>query len=211
MHIQWKGHASFLITASEGLRILTDPFDESVGYPLPNVAADIVTVSHQHFDHNATNLLPGNPSIIDTAGEHHVAGRTIRGIATYHDTEHGSKRGNNNVFVLELDGINICHLGDLGHILTPEQVLEIGKVDVLCVPVGGFYTIDPKEALQVVEQLQPGFVLPMHYKFNAQIKLPIAPVDEFVQLFTTHDKLRVLELDTSAKSSKPKVVVLDLT
>ncbi|BBB89669.1 MAG TPA: MBL fold metallo-hydrolase [Methylomusa anaerophila] len=210
MQLEWKGHASFLLHGDKGVKVLTDPFDEKVGYPLPNVEVDAVTVSHQHGDHNATGLLPGKPIIVEGAGKHLAAGIEIRGIATYHDAEQGAKRGNNTIFVISLDELNICHLGDLGHPLTPEQVAEIGPVDVLLTPVGGFYTIDARQAYETVQQLKPAVVLPMHYKLDDRLKYPIATVDEFLHFYSKVEKQAVLKLDKSTLPKELQVVVLEL-
>jgi len=210
MRIEWKGHASFLLISEKGKRVLTDPFDKHVGYPLPNIKVDVATVSHQHGDHNYTDLLPGKPVIIEGAGEHEADGIMIKGVATYHDPEQGKKRGKNTVFVIRLDELNICHLGDLGHLLTSKQVSDIGQVDILFVPVGGFFTINAGEAYEVVQQLRPALVLPMHYKLDDRVTLPIAPVDEFLSLFPKVEKQSVLDIGKSSLTGKTEVVLLEL-
>jgi len=210
MRIEWKGHACFLLNSAKGVRILTDPFNEGVGYPLPNVEVDVVTVSHQHGDHNYTDSLPGKPAVVKGAGNHKVSGIEIKGVATYHDPEQGKKRGSNTVFVIKADGLNICHLGDLGHLLTPGQVSDIGQVDILFVPVGGFFTIDAKQACEVVQQLGPALVLPMHYKLDQRVTLPIAPVDEFLGLFSKVERRTVLDIDKSSLPAETEVVLLEL-
>ncbi|HAA81713.1 MAG TPA: MBL fold metallo-hydrolase, partial [Thermoanaerobacter sp.] len=118
MNIKWLGHSCFKLTSEKGTVIVTDPFDESVGYPMPNVKADIVTSSHSHFDHNYFKAVKGNFDIVDTVGEHNIKGINIKGVNTFHDDEHGAKRGKNIVFVFDIDGIRVCHMGDLGHVLT---------------------------------------------------------------------------------------------
>ncbi len=181
MRIEWLGHACFLITASDGTRILTDPYDASVGYKLPEVEADIVTVSHDHFDHNHVQAVKGSPEVVKGPGKHSVKGIEFNGVATFHDEAGGAKRGPNTVFVFEVDGIKVCHLGDLGHVLTPDMVSQIGEVDVLLIPVGGFYTIGPEEAWKVVEQLNPKVVIPMHFYVDVMDRstFPIERVDAF--------------------------------
>ena len=210
MQIEWMGHACFLVTGSSGVKVLTDPFDEKVGYPLPKVEVDVVTVSHQHFDHNATQLLPGKPAVVEEPGRHTAAGIEIRGVASFHDPDRGAKRGTNTIFVISLDGLQICHLGDLGHKLSAEQVAEIGAVDILCVPVGGFYTIDARLARETVDQLKPAVVLPMHYKFSSSVELPIAPVEDFLQYYPGAEKQKALVVDKASLPKEPRVVVLDL-
>ncbi len=211
MQIQWKGHASFLITDQHGTRILTDPFDDRVGYPLPNEVVNIVTVSHQHADHNSTQLLSGKPQVVTGPGRHEAAGINITGVDTWHDDVQGAKRGSNTVFVLNVDGIKVCHLGDLGHLLSEKQVVTIGAVDVLCVPVGGFYTIDATAAQTVVKQLKPSIVLPMHYKYNAGIKLPIAPIEDFLRLYPHVEERDSLALTRESLPASQQVIVLKLT
>lgn len=211
MQIQWKGHSSFLLTSKKGTKILTDPYDESVGYPVPRVGANVVTVSHQHHDHNATGLLPGVPVVVDDPGTHIVAGVEICGVPTFHDQEQGAKRGKNIVYVIALDGINVCHLGDIGHALSPEQIEKIGQVDVLCIPVGGNYTVDAQQAKEIVEQLKPTFVLPMHYKYEGLVKYPIAAVDEFIKLFPSVKRLPKLEVDAESLPKDQQVIVLELS
>ena len=179
LRVQWLGHACFLITSSDGTRVLTDPFDESVGYPVPAVEADAVSTSHSHFDHNSVSVVKGSPEVVKDAGESTAAGISFLGVPSYHDDAGGGKRGKNVIFVWEMDGMRLAHLGDLGHILTDDQVAKIGRVDILLIPVGGFFTIDARQATKVVEQLSPRLVFPMHYKTDT-INFPIAGVDEFL-------------------------------
>ncbi len=164
VEIRWLGHACFLITAGDGTRILTDPFDDSVGYDLPTVPADVVTVSHAHFDHNNVGAVQGSPEVVNSPGDRSVGGVRIRGVQTCHDTKGGALRGRNIVFVIETDDITICHAGDLGHVPSDETAKSIGRVDVLLIPVGGTYTLDAKGAQEAVRKLDPRIVIPMHYK-----------------------------------------------
>jgi len=207
--IQWLGHACFKITTGAGITILTDPFDRTVGYPVPQVAADIVTVSHQHFDHNAVNLLTGDPQIVQSAGQHTLGNIIIQGIPSYHDPHRGAERGENLIFVIEADNLRIGHLGDLGHLLEEEQVSSIGHLDVLLVPVGGYYTIDAAEAVRVVDQIKPRFVIPMHYK-TSYIEFPISPPDLFLNYYPDWEKRLEFEISSPAPSDKMKVVLLEL-
>jgi L-ascorbate metabolism protein UlaG (beta-lactamase superfamily) len=181
MKIQWLGHSCFLLTTQDGTRILTDPYDETVGYDLPAVEADIVTTSHNHHDHGNVGVVRGDPEIIDSADDHEVGDVYIHGHVTYHDGSQGSERGKNVVFTIEADDLAICHLGDLGHPLSDDDVDGIGPVDILLIPVGGFYTIDAQIATKVVEAMEPLIVIPMHVK-NDKCNFTIAAVDPFVQL-----------------------------
>ena len=141
MIIKWLGHASFFIS-SKGIDIITDPINEKSGYPLLPRSADIVTISHQHWDHNAAEGIAGPPRVFEGAGQHELDGVLISGINAYHDKNQGRDRGTNTIFKISAEGINVVHLGDLGHIPGPQQVEEIGPVDVLLIPVGGVYTVD---------------------------------------------------------------------
>ena len=164
VEIRWLGHACFLITAGDGTRILTDPFDDTLGYDLPAVSADIVTVSHAHFDHNNVGVVQGSPEVVDSPGDRSFGGVRIRGVQTCHDTKGGALRGRNIVFIIETDDITVCHAGDLGHVPSDETEKTIGRVDVLLIPVGGTYTLDAKGAQEAVRKLDPRIVIPMHYK-----------------------------------------------
>jgi len=210
VQIKWLGHACFLLTDQDGIKVLTDPFNEGVGYPLPEVEADIVTVSHDHFDHNAVSILPGKPEVVRGPDGHKIGNLTFKGIVTFHDDAGGRERGENTVFVIEMDGLKVCHLGDLGHHLERKQVEEIGSPDLLMVPVGGTFTIDAKGAKQIVEDLKPRLVIPMHYRTEV-VKLPIKPVEEFTALFQNVIKTKVLEVSPDTLPADIRVVVLELS
>ncbi|WP_088189130.1 MBL fold metallo-hydrolase [Desulfosporosinus sp. FKA] len=211
MHIRWFGHSCFLFTNQEGLKILTDPFNEKVGYPLPEVNTDIITVSHHHHDHDYIQGLPGKPLIIDEEGQHNISGLSLTGTKTFHDDDLGSKRGKNVLFSFTMDGVTVVHLGDLGHVLTPEQLSNVGQVDIVCIPVGGFYTIDAEQAYQVIRQLNPKIILPMHYKRDDTISLPIAGVDSFLKHFDLIKKAKDLNISSSSLPQSQEVVVLELS
>jgi L-ascorbate metabolism protein UlaG (beta-lactamase superfamily) len=180
MKIKWLGQASFLIETKQTL--VTDPFNPLVGKLPSDLKAEVVTVSHAHMDHNYTKGVGGNPQIINQTGSFAVDDFKINGVTTFHDNEGGKKRGVNIVYTIEAEGLSLCHLGDLGHILTEDQLKEIGRVDVLMIPVGGFFTIGAAKAAQVVVQLKPKIVLPMHYKVKGSlIPIPIAGVDKFIE------------------------------
>ncbi len=180
MKIKWLAHAAFLITSDSGTRIITDPYEtmNALKHGEIKETADIVTVSHDHGDHNNVAAVRGKPQVVRDTAE--VKGIKIKAIASAHDDTGGSQRGKNIIFCFEVDGINICHAGDLGHVLTEAQVKAIGKVDVLMVPVGGFFTIDAKAADYVCNQLKPSVIIPMHFKTD-KITFPIHGVDEFLK------------------------------
>lgn len=211
MHIRWLGHSCFLFTNQEGLRVLTDPFNEKVGYPAPHVETDIVTVSHHHHDHDSVHVLPGKPHIIDAKGLHNYSGLTIQGTETFHDTEQGAKRGKNILFSFSMDGVRVVHLGDLGHLLSPDQLTDVGQADIACIPVGGFYTIDAEHAYQVIQQLNPKIVLPMHYKLDNTINLPIEGIEPFLTHFTQIKKAKTLDISTASLPQSQEVIVLELS
>lgn len=210
MKIKWMGHSCFLLTADQGVRILTDPFDSSVGYKVPETAADIVSTSHDHFDHNYTQAVQGNFFHVHKAGHFSHKGIEITGVATFHDDENGTKRGKNVIYKFVIDGIHVCHCGDLGHVLMPEQVKEIGRVDILLIPVGGFYTIGPAQAAEVAAMLHPSVIIPMHFKTDA-IQFPIEGVEGFLQKMGGGQRTGKQEVDYDQKTvaAAPGVMVLD--
>lgn len=184
MKIKWYGHSAFRLTSSDGTHIILDPYEPNayngaVGYSAITDPADIVLVSHEHGDHNYTQGVTGDFVIVKGAGNHIPKGVHVKGISTFHDKSHGKERGHNTIFVIELDKMRICHLGDLGHELSSSDASLIGSIDILLTPVGGFYTIDAVEATQVVERLQPKLVIPMHYK-TEKCGFPIGTVDTFL-------------------------------
>jgi L-ascorbate metabolism protein UlaG (beta-lactamase superfamily) len=182
MRIKYLAHSSFLLESEDGIRIITDPYNPGYGgirYKKIEDTADIVTVSHEHGDHNYIKGVPGNPIIVKGTGKRSVKGIEFNGIPVFHDKSGGRERGENTVFCFELDGIKIVHLGDLGHLLSPSQIANIGGVDILFIPVGGFYTIDEREATEIVESLSPEIVIPMHYK-TPGVDFPISGVDKFL-------------------------------
>ncbi len=185
MKIKWLAHSAFLITADSGTRIVTDPYKTFERHKHGDIdeTAEIVTVSHGHGDHNNVAAVKGNPQVLDKAeAVKGIKDQSIKlkAVMTAHDDAGGSKRGPNVIFCLDVDGVKICHCGDLGHVLTDEQVKAIGKVDVLMVPVGGTFTVDAAAATKVCEQLKPRIILPMHYK-TEKIDLPIGGVDDFLK------------------------------
>lgn len=209
MKIEWFGHSCFKITDIRGVEIVTDPFDEKVGYKVPYTKADIVTVSHGHFDHNYVKAIEGNFELIDKVGHFYVKDINIEGIASYHDKRKGNQRGNNTIYTYIIDGMKVCHLGDLGHVLDKKQEEEIGGVDVLMIPVGGNYTIDASEALEVVNQLKPSIVIPMHYK-TPVVDFPIETADAFVEKMGGGERLpsNVIDITGDDIKGNRKVCIL---
>ncbi|HUL30684.1 MAG TPA: MBL fold metallo-hydrolase, partial [Thermodesulfobacteriota bacterium] len=142
--------------------------------------ADIILTSHDHADHNYTKDLPGAPQVVKGSVSKTIKGISIKGISTYHDSSQGSERGANTIFTIQINHIQLCHLGDLGHLLSDKELADVGPVDILLIPVGGFFTIDPKEATGVAEQIKPKVLIPMHFK-TGKCGFPIAPVDDFLK------------------------------
>ncbi len=212
LQIKWFGHACFLISSPSGVKILTDPFDETVGYRLPDTYADIVTSSHDHFDHNNVSVARGNPQILKAQGEYKDDKVSISSVETWHDTEQGAKRGKNQVFIIQVDGVRIVHMGDIGHDPTPSQLEAIGEADVLLVPCGGRYTIDAAGAIRLVSAIKPKVVIPMHYKTETIRDWPIAEADEFLRGFDNVVRLDCakLELAQDALPEDTTVYVLKL-
>ena len=169
MEITWLGHSCFKLKGKQAT-VITDPFSPAIGYTLGKVTADIVTVSHPHPGHSYVQGVADEPRILKSPGEYESGGVLTVGVHTFHDNEKGAQRGKNTVFVIDIDDVMICHLGDLGHVLTAEQVAEINGVDVLLIPVGDVSTIDAVQAAQIVRQLEPKIIIPMHYKTEAEKK-----------------------------------------
>jgi L-ascorbate metabolism protein UlaG (beta-lactamase superfamily) len=216
MDIIFFGHSSFRIKGRIA-SIVTDPYDASmVGLKYPSVEADIVTVSHDHIDHNQSQLVKGVKRVVAGPGEYEIMGISIIGIPSYHDSEKGELRGKNVIYVYEIDGLRLAHLGDLGHTLTEETVEQIGDIDVLFVPVGGSeYNLSAKKAVEVVQAIEPYFVIPMHYKM-AEAKnctLDLAPVENFLsEAGMTVEKMSKFSLkkEDIIEDQNTKIILLTL-
>jgi L-ascorbate metabolism protein UlaG (beta-lactamase superfamily) len=193
MKIKWYGQACMVLETFGGTKIMCDPYDESYGYELPKEEVDILTVSHmQHCDHNAVEIVRGNPKIINETGEYEEKGLKIKGIHTWHDSEFGSKRGDNIVYRFEVDNIFFVHMGDIGHILTDDQVKEITPCDILAVPVGGTYTVDADEAYEIVKQLNPQVVIPIHYHTPSN-RIGLDTAEHFLEKFLEIKREKIWE------------------
>ncbi len=183
MYITWLGQSCLKLsdkTGSDAVTLITDPFDKQIGLPVPHVEADIVTISHGHFDHNNKDAVRGNPFVIDAAGEYDVKGVQIVGIDSYHDDKEGKERGKNVIYRITMDDLSVVHLGDLGHTLDDKQLEKINGTDILFIPVGGVYTIDARRAVEVIAQIEPRIVMPMHYKIK-DLKVELDGVDKFIK------------------------------
>lgn len=215
MRIIWHGHSCFSIKTksllNEEVNIVIDPFDsQKTGIELPKLNADIVLSSHDHYDHNNIKAVPGNPFVIKTPGEFEIKNIFIQGIPSFHDKKNGAERGPNIIFCLESEKIHIAHLGDLGHILGEKQLSKLSKVDILMIPVGGKWTINYSEAIEVISQLEPKIIIPMHYKIPG-LKIDIDTVDRFAKEMGADpnkktDKLKIDKKNLPA--SRSEVIIM---
>lgn len=215
MNIIWHGQACFQIIGSKNknhsICIIHDPFDETIGLRLPKLEGDIVLISHQHRDHNNIKAISGNPFIIDAPGEYEVKGVYIQGIPSWHDDKQGKERGENIIYTIEFENLKLCHLGDLGQKeLTEEQLEKINEIDILMIPVGGFFTISAKEALKVMTQIEPKIIIPMHYHLP-KLKIKLDGLDKFLKILGIKSieplsKFSIKEKDLSEEEAK--IIVL---
>ena len=188
------GHAEFSIETESGIRIVTDPYDASCGYPVEKIPADIALVSHHHHDHDAVENLSGNPLVIDTTGSSNPApGVKVTAVHGYHDRNGGKERGETLLFLVETEGLRIVHLGDLGDGLTAEQERILAGPDVLMIPVGGFFTIDGNQAAAIAEKLGARIILPMHFKTEYNAQWPITGPETFLEHFREEEICRGAE------------------
>jgi len=178
--ITFYGHSMFLIEASDKTKIGTDPYNQQVKDRLPEVSADIVLVSHHHFDHANTSLFKGNPTVLDTGQKTTIKGIDFEGIPAYHDQSHGNQRGENIIFKFTVDGITFAHMGDLGHQLSSEQYQKLQNINILMLPVGGIFTIDSRIAHQIINDIKPNIAIPMHYK-QQDTKIDVDTIDKFLK------------------------------
>ncbi len=179
MDIIWLGHSCFRLKSREG-SIIVDPYHEDLGLTLGKVSADVVLVTHDHAGHNNAKVVSGFRKIVSGPGEYEVRDIMINGIRTYHDNQKGELRGKNTTYLIRIDGVAVCHLGDLGHILSSSQVNEMDEVDVLLVPVGGESTIGAGEASEIISLIDPRIVIPMHYQFDG-IRSDLDTLDRFLR------------------------------
>jgi L-ascorbate metabolism protein UlaG (beta-lactamase superfamily) len=215
MTIFWHGQSCFQIITNQGkngqLSIIIDPFDETLGLRIPKLEADVLLISHDHYDHNNVKAVSGNPFLISGPGEYEIKGIYIQGVPSFHDKQKGKSRGGNTLYTIEAEEIKICHLGDLGQSeLTDEQLSAIGEIDILMIPVGGVYTIDSQDAAKVISQIEPKIVIPMHYALP-KLKIKLEGVEKFLKVMGKKEieplnKLTIKKKDLSQE--EVKIIVL---
>lgn len=219
MIITYHGHSCFKLRGKNGAAV-TDPYNDEVGFSLPSLSADVITLSHDHDDHNQNQKVSGtarrdNPFVIEHLGEYEVEGISVFGVKSFHDDQEGKERGKNSIFTIMVDGVRVCHLGDLGHELTETMVKEIGLIDVLLVPIGGKFTIDAKQAVAVARALDPSIVIPMHYQTSEHSKKyeELQTVADFLKAIGADDvkTLSKLTVESDRLPEEMEVVVLEKT
>lgn len=223
MEIQYLGHSSFWLKGKAGF-VVTDPYPPSVGFKMSSTSADIVTVSHlQHDDHGNVSVVTGTsrrkePFVITEPGEYEVGGISVFGYQTYHDSKNGEDKGENTIYVIQIDEVRILHLGDLGHLLSEKLISTLGLIDVVLIPVGGEYTIDGNQALSVISSIDPHIAIPMHYKMSDHDDKRfgnLATLDDFlkayggeVRKYSSEDKLSVSRMSLGEDIST-EIIVFD--
>jgi L-ascorbate metabolism protein UlaG (beta-lactamase superfamily) len=211
LDVTWLGHGCFRLRGKNAA-VVTDPYPPSIGLKLPKLEAELVTVSHQHSNHSYTQAVAAAGFTIDGPGEYEIAGVGVFGLPTYHDSSSGTERGRNTVYVIELDDVRTCHLGDLGHRLGDQDAEAIGTVDVLLVPVGGRNTLSAAQAAEVVRQIEPRVVVPMHFSIPG-LKIDLDPVDRFLMEMgaaeTTESQPKLSVQSSSNTEAETRVVLLE--
>lgn len=209
MDVTWLGHGCFRLRG-RGASVVTDPYPASIGMKLPRLEADLVTVSHGHPNHSQISALARVGYQVEGPGEYVVAGITVTGLPTFHDNVGGAERGANTIYLIEVDDVQVCHLGDLGHHLGEDQLETLGSVDVLLVPVGGGHTLGASQAAEVVRQIEPRVVIPMHFALPP-LKLELDSVEKFLKEMGVPEMeaQAKLSIQASSSESETKVVLLE--
>ena len=210
MKLHYYGHACFSLQFSDGTTLVIDPFDPSIPYPVCAVRCDAALLSHGHFDHNYTQALTGEFETIDAPGEYAIGGAKITAVPCFHDKENGAKRGKNLIFRIEAEGLTVAHLGDLGHLPNAEQLEALKGLDLMLIPIGGFYTIDTPEAEEIVSLAKPRCAVAMHYKVHADDPNPISDSAAFdADMGATHTPNEI-EITAQSVSSLPAAIIMDI-
>lgn len=211
MDISWLGHASFKIKGKTA-SLVTDPYGEKTGLKFPKVEVDIVTISHDHYDHNAPDLVEGKPFVINGPGEYEIKGINIVGVPSFHDVKKGEERGKNILYNARVDGVGVAHLGDLGQDeLTSAQIEALGNVDILMIPVGAIYTIDAATAAKIISQLEPSIIIPMHYLDKDSSLTELEPVDKFLKEMGREEiqPVKKITISKDRLPEEPQVILLE--
>jgi L-ascorbate metabolism protein UlaG (beta-lactamase superfamily) len=210
VEIEWYGHSCFRIR-EQGVVIITDPYDKGIGYSMPKVRADIVTVSHESPNHASATAVKGDPKLVSKPGEYEVKGVFITGIQTWLDAGKGAAKEENVVYVLEFNDLTVCHLGDLSRVLTQAQVEAMPTIDILMVPVGGGGALDADQAAEVISLLEPKIVLPMHYRTDVIENVELDPISKFLREMgvSEHSPAEGLKMTKSDLPEATQVVILD--
>jgi L-ascorbate metabolism protein UlaG (beta-lactamase superfamily) len=208
MEIIWYGHSCFRLRDKD-IVMVTDPYDKSLGLPVPRVRADVVTISHNHPDHNAIQSIKGEPVVFDSPGEYEIKGIFVTGTSSNEGRERPLDQ-ENTIFVFEMDNLNVCHLGDLDHVPVQEQIEALGDVHVLLIPVGGVTTLNASQAAEVIRLLEPRIVIPMHYALP-EMELKLDPVSKFFKEMGLREPApeAALKVTGSALPEETQVVLLD--
>jgi L-ascorbate metabolism protein UlaG (beta-lactamase superfamily) len=213
MDISYLGHSSFRLKGRFAT-LVCDPYDsQMVGFKFPKLSADVVTISHNHGDHNKSEFVKDTEFVIKEPGEYEIKGVSIVGIAAFHDDKNGSIRGKNNIFIYEIDGLRIAHLGDLGHKLSEKILDSMGEIDIVMIPTGGEFTVGPAEAADIVRDIDPWIVIPMHYQsegINPNSFSKLAPVEEFLkELGLPVERLAKLSVKKETMLEEQKIILLE--
>lgn len=210
MILKYYGHSFFTLTLENGSVIAFDPYGTLYEYPRRLLRADVCLISHHHYDHDGLSCLEAGAEVIDTPGEHKLAcGASVVGVPTFHDGQGGALRGKNTFFIIEAEGLRVGHAGDLGHLPTRAQAAQIGRLDLLMLPVGGYYTIDAAQAMDVCGLLKPTVTIPMHYRTQYDPEMNIAPLADFLSLCGAEDtQMPLLRAVKAEMGERPPVVTL---
>jgi len=209
MIIKYLGHAFFTLSLENGTVIAIDPYGSFYDFPKRSIAADVCLVSHHHHDHDGMESLKPGAAVIDTAGTHRVEGAVVTAVPTWHDEKKGALRGSNLFYVIEAEGMRIGHAGDLGHVPDEKQLRQIGRLDVLLLPVGGYYTIDAETALEVCRLLQPVTMIPMHYRTKYDEEMPTATLQDFLRLAKAEDtQMPLVRITKADVLERPQVITM---